>query len=163
MIVIMENASKALLIVGGVLIAILLLTVFSYLFQKMALSTSSIYQTIEQNEIAEFNQQFLNYEGRGTKKIGTKKDERGADVDVYNTLAPQDVATLINLARDAKSKSKIDVAIKMVRGGSSTDISSEDSSEWLKNNINSGKEYKCKEVHINSDTLLVYEVILSEM
>ncbi|MFR2197112.1 MAG: hypothetical protein ACLS5Y_06125 [Clostridia bacterium] len=54
----MENASKALIIAGGILIAILLLTLFSYLFGQMASSTSSIYQTIEKHEKDEFNQQF---------------------------------------------------------------------------------------------------------
>ena len=42
----MENASKALLIAGGVLIAILLLTLFSYLFRQMASSTSNIYENL---------------------------------------------------------------------------------------------------------------------
>lgn len=88
----MENASKALLIAGGVLIAILLLTLFSYLFTQMASSTSSIYNSMSKHEIDEFNQQFLNYEG--------KKE-----------LTAQDVETLINLAEDARKNKKIDVQI----------------------------------------------------
>ena len=57
----MENASKALLISGGVLIAILILTLFSYLFSKMAGSSSNIYAALEKHEKDEFNQQFINY------------------------------------------------------------------------------------------------------
>ena len=52
----MENASKALIIAGGVLIAIFLLTLFTYLFSHMAESTSGIYSMLDQAEISEFNQ-----------------------------------------------------------------------------------------------------------
>jgi hypothetical protein len=69
----MENASKALLIAAAVLIAILLLTLFSYLMTRMSENTARIHAIMEQSEIAEFNQQFFNYEGRGTNiKLGTK-------------------------------------------------------------------------------------------
>ncbi len=62
----MENASKALLISAAVLIAILLLSLFAYLMTKMSENTARIYTIIEESKITEFNQQFLNYEGRGT-------------------------------------------------------------------------------------------------
>lgn len=62
----MENASKALLISAAVLIAILLLSLFAYLMTKVSENTSRIYAIMEQSKITEFNQQFLNYEGRGT-------------------------------------------------------------------------------------------------
>ena len=94
----MENASKALLIAGGVLIAILLLTLFSYLFRQMASSTSNIYENLEKHEITEFNQQFLNYEGRG---VETGK----------SPLKVQDVASLINLAQDSKNSFKYGVKV----------------------------------------------------
>ena len=90
----MENASKALLIAGGVLIAILILTLFAYLFGQMAENTSNIYNTIEQSEIAEFNQKFINYEGRGIGELSDKP------------LTVQDVATLINLAQDNNKNPK---------------------------------------------------------
>lgn len=54
----MENASKALLISAGVLIAILLLTLFSYLMRQMGGSTYGIYSKLSQREITEFNQKF---------------------------------------------------------------------------------------------------------
>ena len=81
----MENASKALLISAGVLLAILLLSLFAYLMRQMGASTSGIYSTLSQHEISEFNQKFLNYEGR-------KK------------LSIQDVITIVNLAKDNNEK-----------------------------------------------------------
>ena len=98
----MENASKALIISAGVLIAILLLTLFSYLFMKMSSSTSEVYDMISKHEKDEFNQQFFNYEGRG---IRTNADP----------LTPQEVATLINLAQDNSEILEFSVSFKCNR------------------------------------------------
>ena len=136
----MENASKALLISGGVLIAILILTLFSYLFSKMAGSSSNIYAALEKHEKDEFNQQFINYEGKKELKV-------------------QDVATLINLSKNSKENSKFKTYVKIMVG--STDVSSQESYDWLKDNVSSNKKYKCTSVHINSDTELVDKVELS--
>ncbi len=136
----MENASKALLISGGVLIAILILTLFSYLFSKMAGSSSNIYAALEKHEKDEFNQQFINYEGKKELKV-------------------QDVATLINLSKNSKENSKFKTDVKIMVG--STDVSSQESNDWLKDNVSSNKKYKCTSVHINSDTELVDKVELS--
>ncbi len=136
----MENASKALLISGGVLIAILILTLFSYLFSKMAGSSSNIYAALEKHEKDEFNQQFINYEGKKELKV-------------------QDVATLINLSKNSKDNSKFKTEVKIMVG--STDVSSQESNNWLKDNVSSNKKYKCTSVHINSDTELVDKVELS--
>lgn len=145
----MENASKALLIAGGVLIAILLLTLFSYLFRQMASSTSNIYENLEKHEITEFNQQFLNYEGRGVE-IGK------------SPLKVQDVASLINLAQDSKNSFKYGVKVEIRLNG--VDIAStQNSKDWLKNNINTDVQYKCVSVHTNSDTLLVDYVEISQI
>ena len=136
----MENASKALIIAGGVLIAILLLTLFTYLFSKMAGSSSNIYAALEKHEKDEFNQQFINYEGKKELKV-------------------QDVATLINLSKNSKDNSKFKTEVKIMVG--STDVSSQESNNWLKDNVSSNKKYKCTSVHINSDTELVDKVELS--
>ena len=136
----MENAAKALLISGGVLIAVLLLTLFSYLFSQMAGSSSNIYAALEKHEKDEFNQQFINYEGKKELKV-------------------QDVATLINLSKNSKENSKFKTDVKIMVG--STDVSSQESNDWLKDNVSSNKKYKCTLVHINSDTELVDKVELS--
>lgn len=146
----MENASKALLMAGGVLIAILLLTLFAYLFGQMASSTSSIYQTIEKHEIDEFNQQFLNYEGRG---IITRKNAKGEYV--LNYLTPQDVATLINLAQNSEKNSKFNAKVEVTLD--ETPIS-KTSNKWLEENGSTENKYKCQSIHVNPDTLLVDKV-----
>lgn len=143
----MENASKALLIAGGVLIAILLLTLFSYLFGQMGASTSNIYEVMEKHEIAEFNQQFLNYEGRGVN-AGT------------SPLTAQDVATLINLAQESEKNSKFGAKVEIIYGGSNI-AKSQNFNNWLENNLN--KKYKCKSIEIDNETLLVNRVEICDV
>ena len=131
----MENASKALIIAGGVLIAILLLTLFTYLFSKMATGTSKIYDMMEQSEIAEFNQKFLNYKGR---------------VD----LTVQDVVTIINLAKDGTDgpNAKASVTVKLDGIIVTSPVLN------LLSSANPETKYTCQQVIVNTDTLLVKEV-----
>lgn len=135
----MENASKALLISAGVLIAILILTLFSYLMRQMGDSTSGIYSKLSQREITEYNQKFLKYEG--------------------NQLAIQDVATLINLARDSKENHKYLNEVKITYGTENL-ADTKRYIDWLETNKNSNQQYDCKEVKIDTATLLVNEVII---
>ena len=132
----MENASKALIIAGGVLIAILLLTLFTYLFSKMANGTSKIYDMMEQSEIAEFNQKFLNYKGR-------------------DDLTIQDVVTIINLAKDGTDgpNGKASVTVELDRHNVTSTKALDLLSEY-----DSSKKYKCTEVTVDTNTLLVNEV-----
>ena len=148
----MENASKALLIAGGVLIAILLLSLFVYIVRQIGESTAGIYSTLSQHEISEFNQQFINYEGRG----------------ILNNTIPltvQDVATLINLAKDSNKKAKFPTKIAIYNGTKveSSDLAkSENYIEWLDINKATNNTYKCREVHINQSSKLVDYVLIEQ-
>ena len=77
----MENASKALLISAGVLLAVMVLSLFTYVFFTMSQSTSRIYKEMEETKISEINQKFLNYEAK-------------------ENLTMQDVISIINLAKN---------------------------------------------------------------
>lgn len=155
----MENASKALLIAGGVLIAILLLTLFSYLFTQMSTSTSNIYKNLYASEVAEFNQKFINYEGRGIYAREITNDD-GTKENVYDYLTYQDIATLINLAKDSEENSTFKAEVKIMVDG--TNVADKDLKDWLKEAQGDGtkKEYICEKVNINSETALVDEVVI---
>ena len=136
----MENASKALLISAGVLIAILLLTLFSYLMRQMGDSTYGIYSKLSQREITEFNQKFLNYEGR-------------------ENLSIQDVITIVNLAIDSNKSVKIPSTISvLVNDENWVNKNKTQINDLLKSNLD--KQYKCLSVTINTATLLVKEVTI---
>lgn len=96
----MENASKALIMAGGVLIGILLIS-FMVIFLRKAGSMSAEYDTqISDNELAKFNSEFEIY----------ARDD--------NTIF--DVITAVNHAWDINKKNGFDqgnsVTIKIVKG-----------------------------------------------
>ncbi len=60
----MENASKALIMAGGVLIGILILSLAVYLFIDFGGKASVIHDRITSNQLTQFNAQFNIYDGR---------------------------------------------------------------------------------------------------
>lgn len=60
----MENATKALLIAGGVLIAIIIMSVMVTTFQKTGNVSKTYDKTIDQEEISKFNENFTRYLGK---------------------------------------------------------------------------------------------------
>lgn len=119
----MENASKALIIAGGVLIVILVLTLFAYINTKMGSGTHNLYSRLEDHDITEFNQKFLNYDGNKNLKI-------------------QDVVTLINTANNANKNNNIGAQVSvLVNNASYLDKSTDELNELLMNNAD--KTYTC--------------------
>ncbi len=64
----MENASKALLIAGSILITIIIITIVVIYFQNGANTTSQVANNTLENLIQNHNAQFNIYEGAGRKK-----------------------------------------------------------------------------------------------
>ncbi len=80
----MENATNALLMAGGVLIGVLILTLAVYLYMSFGAEARENYELMERQQIVRFNAQF-------TKYVGIK------DLTVY------DVASVIAAARKNNS------------------------------------------------------------
>lgn len=78
----MENASKALLMAAGVLIGVLILSFLAYLFSTYSASADSVQKQIELGQKQDFNNKFLEYDGR-------------TDLTIY------DINTVINMADDS--------------------------------------------------------------
>ena len=77
----MENASKALIIAGGMLIAIMVASLFVYLFTTYGNYAENMYDRINQRQITEANNEYTKYEG-------------AKDNTIY------DVITVVNKAKD---------------------------------------------------------------
>ena len=77
----MENASKALIMAGGVLIGILILSLAVYLFIDFGGKAAVIHDRITSNQLTQFNAQFNVYAGRD-------------DVTIYQIIS------LVNLAKE---------------------------------------------------------------
>lgn len=60
----MENATKALLIAGGVLISIIIISVLVVTFQKFGNVSKTYDATVNQEEITKFNTNFTKYLGQ---------------------------------------------------------------------------------------------------
>ena len=65
----MENASKALLMAGGVLIGLLIISLGVYLFTNFGGTAGQIQANIDENQLAQFNSQFTSYVGRDNVTI----------------------------------------------------------------------------------------------
>lgn len=81
----MENAAQALIIAGGVLIGIILLSIAAYLGFTMSEYAANTQAQINRNEANQFNQRFIEYEG-------------------LENLTIQDVITVKNLALEENKK-----------------------------------------------------------
>lgn len=84
----MENASNALLMAAAVLIGVLIISAGVYIFTEFSNTSSQISKQIYDNQIAQFNSQFIKYE--------SYKDEHGT---WKNTCTAHDIVTVCNLAK----------------------------------------------------------------
>ena len=135
----MENASKALIIAGGVLIVILVLTLFAYINTKMGSGTHNLYSRLEDHDITEFNQKFLNYDDNKNLKI-------------------QDVVTLINTADNANKNNNIGAQVEvLVNNASYLNKSTDELNELLMNKAD--KTYEC---HVTVTGKIVSRVEITE-
>ena len=83
----MENASKALIMAGGVLIGILIISLAVYLFVDFGSTSAQINDQNAQKQITEFNSKFTSYEGY-------KDKDRNWKTTIY------DIITLAGYAKE---------------------------------------------------------------
>ena len=158
----MENASKALLIAAGALIAILILTLAVYMFSSMSENAANMYKELEASEISRFNQQFLNYDGRGDED------------NIYNPLTIQDVATIVNLAINNEILPKMATEITVEINGcgcenkkheNCTDDYQGKINDFLidhMNDVKNNTKFKCS-VNVNLETTLVDKIVIDKI
>ena len=123
----MENATKALLIAGGVLVAIIIVSLGLYLYILFSNQADTYKATIQNTELQKFNSKFEGYIDR-------------------DDLTAFDVITAKNMAAEYNNTN---LAITIEVNSSLITATNE---EFLKNN--SEKVFKCgfEDVHYNSDT-----------
>lgn len=146
----MENATKALMIAAGVLMGMMILSLFVYLYYSLGTYITSNQEKMDSDELNKFNVQFINY-------INT--DETG---NIEFDLTIHDVVTAANIAYENNRKYNLTSAtetydestlyvevkadIKENDGTEKTAKSLEKdinitSADILKNNLD--KKYKC--------------------
>lgn len=122
----MENASKALLIAGGVLIALIIITMFILIFNRMASIQEEQAERTELEQLAAFNSEFEAY----NKQI------------MYGV----DVITLINKVEENNKKYsrnndyKITIVLNNVEISNSSSLIGTDQEKYI---------YKCTKIEYN--------------
>lgn len=157
----MENASNALIMAGGVLIAILILTLAVYLISSFGSQSAKMHLQIDEERLNNFNNQYASYLGK-------------------DKLTIYDVITVANMARennkyyevsDPSELMYISVELNLTKIEGYSDSQFQDLLEKDRNDINdiNGideqkvlKNYDCIDVKYNPDTGRVNKVIFQE-
>lgn len=116
----MENASNALLISGGILIAMLIIAIGVVIFSNYGELGLTYDQTLQATEIQKFNTNFLKFEGK-------------TDISI------QEIVTLVNFAKQYKEQTGTD--IKVIIQGRGNLVEKEDITELIK--TYSDEKFKC--------------------
>lgn len=151
----MENASKALLIAGAMLLTILLSTLAIYVFNIFGEQTSRLYDKLEESDVDSFNQQFFQYENRNIIQ-----DEDGK---WHGALKIQDVVSIINFAKNNNSTNEIPVKVKVNSSDLGTDLQNKTADElnvMLYNNMDNN--YKCTTT-IPNGSRFVEEIFIEKL
>ena len=135
----MENASKALLIAGAMLLTVLLATIAIYIFRGFGSQTATLYEKVDQSDIDSFNQKFLQYEDKDLKV--------------------QDVISIINLAKDNNASNKMPVKVKVMDSDDNSLLNVDLNGSYIKDRMD--KSYTCT-VEIPSGSQLVEKVIIQQ-
>ena len=135
----MENASKALLMAGGVLIGIMILSLAVYLIMNFGSASAEAHRINEQNQLNEFNVQFTAYEGR-------------------NDITIHDIVTVANLARSNNDKYGFTAADRNIDGNYYIEVNATGMVAGSKNNLESFSSDQLEEL-ITEDlnSLVIYE------
>ena len=139
----MENASKALIMAGGVLIGILILSLAAYLFLSFGAKSQEIHSRIDETQLNRYNAQYNIYADR-------------TDITIY------DIISLANLAKENEKNNSTysnydtdyKVTVILTDGG---DVNLSNTNEVLKTysevDINGNLKYsfKCDKIEYHSN------------
>jgi len=128
----MENASNALIIAGGILIAIIILTITVFLFSNFARIGAKYERTMQANEVQKFNVNFKKFENR-------------------DDITIQEIVTLANYVREFNTENGTTIEVKLVPE-KLEEKNSEDLTDIVKDNLN--KEFKATLGESNSQGLI---------
>lgn len=117
----MENASKALIIAGAILLSILLISLGIFVFTQAQDTMGSI--NLNEQEVMAFNNKFLPYEG---KIRGTQLKQLLQTVRTVNATADEEGSTQkVSIAGDAGLKGTTSDDMKKIQTGKTYDVTLE--------------------------------------
>ncbi len=150
----MENATKALIIAGAVLIGIILLSIGVALWRNFSNFSAENAQSTRTRQLEEFNVKFKKYEFNSQ---AIKDDEK-------NYITAQDVRTIANLAKDYNNKYNEEIIEVFYKNTKS--INGWNEEDWVKflNTANSNKlKYAMTTQHSSSNSDIVNRIDIKEI
>ena len=153
----MENATKALLIAGGILIAIVLITMGVYVY--VGIHNAALAQDLlaSQEQLAKFNKKYDAY---------NKELLHGTDIITLVNMAYEDSLRLKDIYNADLKSEELEIRIK---AGEFDEIylrqlsKSKDSSDKAKINDFKRRVFTCDEVKYNDDTGIISSMTFSEV
>ena len=82
----MENASKALLMAGAILLAILIIAIGMFIYNSAQSTINNSMQSMSTQEVQAFNNEFNNIEGETKYKLSDKNEIDIKQRKVYNKI-----------------------------------------------------------------------------
>lgn len=128
----MENASKALLIAGGVFVAIVILVIAVELFVGYRNVAETYDETMTMSEISKINKEFTKYIGR-------------------DDITIQEVATAIRTAQNYNEKYGDNTIIVFLGSTNETDRKNEDFPGLIKDNIDNLYKFEIDDYYDETD------------
>lgn len=137
----MENASKALILAGEILLGVLLLTLLVVVMRAMGIFSESVNKNIDEKTVSEFNTQFEVYVGR-------------------KNLTAQDIISMGNLAKsynltDEGTNNKITVKVNGVESKyiNLQNLTDEQSYDFIKKySVDNKNQFECIGVEYSKNT-----------
>ncbi len=122
----MENASRAMIIAGGILIGMLIIGALAYMFTELGNYQSDQVDKLEVEQLAEFNEQFLTYDRDNVTIMELKSlynkiessNEQYNDKNFNVTLTIKDTQPPMNSLIDSKEVEKL--AVDLIKLSSSS-------------------------------------------
>lgn len=103
----MENATRAFIMAAGILLGVLILALGVYLFSIFSQYSANAYETMEKNQAAQFNSQFLKYYGKISRAY-TDEDGKEKTVEEPIKCTAHDVISIANLAQQNNKYYQLD-------------------------------------------------------
>lgn len=132
----MENASKALLMAGGILIGVLILSLAAYLFVDFGSTSAEIHRQNEEKQLTEFNSKFTAYEGY-------KDNDGNWQITIYDIITLAGYAKENNKYYEGVDEEQIHVHINRI-GNNIQDYSDSQIKDLIKNYTDGGNLQKFK-------------------
>lgn len=154
----MENASKALLIAGAILLCILIIAIGMFIYNSAQSTITDSLTSLSTQEVEAFNNQFTSYEGVQTgSNVRALTGRLIANADTYADEPAKIPAIYINKTKSGTANTTLDVVVSNA-GDTQTYI---DSCGKIRNQVETKHEYYV-EISYQKNGLIDYIYITYE-